>query len=150
MESRWSTGALLAALILGILLCLGIIARGGTTQTESLLLTVVLTILSIVGSWIASSFYSERSFNKNLRVFALKASEKVTNLSNELDRLSAFLQQELEADDYHSPNDALLGKNSRIEAAVHIINTLKSVNDGSRLLLDSNSNQELYRKQSKS
>ncbi|MEK6333813.1 MAG: hypothetical protein AABM67_02630 [Acidobacteriota bacterium] len=132
MESRWSTGALLAALILGILLCLWMIARGGTTTTESLLVTVVLTILSILGSWIASGFYSERSFNKNLRVFALKASEKVTNLSNELDRLSAFLQQELEADDYHSPNEALLAKNSRIEAAVHVINTLKSVNDGSR------------------
>jgi protein-arginine kinase activator protein McsA len=131
MENRFSTGALLSALILAGIVCLWIIAKGGTTQTESLLLGLVLTILSILGSWIASRFYAERSFNKNLRIFALKASEKVTNLSNELDRLSAFLQQELEAGDYESHSQVLLAKNSRIEAAVHIINTLKSVNDRS-------------------
>jgi hypothetical protein len=78
-----------------------------------------------------SQHYSETSFNKNLRVFALKAAEKVTNLSNEFDRLSLFLQQELQDPEYESPGEALLAKDMRIESAIHIINTLKSVNDKS-------------------
>jgi uncharacterized protein YbaR (Trm112 family) len=91
----------------------------------------VLTILSLLGSWIASRHYAELSFNTNLRVFALKAAEKVNNLSNELDRLSAFLQQELESVENYTPDQTILSKEATIEAAIHMINTLKSVNDTS-------------------
>ncbi len=65
------------------------------------------------------------------RFFALKAAEKVTNLSNELDRLSVFLQQEAKGTEYGSPAEALQARDPRIEAAVHMIGTLKSVNDRS-------------------
>jgi len=78
-----------------------------------------------------SRYYSESSYNKSLRIFALKAAEKVTNLSNELDRLSVFIQQELKDAEHNSPAEALLAKNIRFEGAIHIINTLKSVNDRS-------------------
>lgn len=131
MNSRWSTIILLLGMIVGVFICIWIIAKGGTTSSEGLLLSVVLTILSIIGSWIASRFYAEESFNKNLRIFALKAAEKVTNLSNELDRLSVFLQQELKSTEYESPSQSLLAKDLRIEGAVHILHTLKSVNDKS-------------------
>jgi len=104
---------------------------GSPTSNEALLLSLFLTLLSIIGSWVASRYYSESSYNKSLRVFALKAAEKVTNLSNELDRLSAFIQQELKEGEYESPAEAALAKNIRLEGAIHIINTLKSVNDRS-------------------
>jgi hypothetical protein len=98
---------------------------------ETLLLSEMLTFFSILGSWIASKYYSEYDFNKSLRLFALKAAEKVTNLSKELDRLSAVLQEELKDEEYDSPNEALLAKSIRMEDSIHIIRTLKSVNDGS-------------------
>jgi hypothetical protein len=84
-----------------------------------------------MASWVVSNYYANYSYDENLRVFALKASEKVTNLSNELSRLSVFLQQELESTEYDSPREELLRRDARIEAAIHIINTLKSVNDKS-------------------
>lgn len=133
MENRPSSGVyiLLAAIIIGVIVCVWVIAKGNTTSTEGLLLSVVLTILSAIGSWITSDYYASYSSNKNLMVFARKAAEKVTNLSNELDRLSVFLQQELEADEYETPTQVVLARDLRIEGAIHIINTLKSVNDGS-------------------
>jgi predicted RNA-binding Zn-ribbon protein involved in translation (DUF1610 family) len=130
-ENRSMTILLIVAIIGGIAVCLWRITIAAPTANEALLLSLFLTLLSIIGSWIASKYYSESSYNKNIRVFALKAAEKVTNLSNELDRLSAFIQQELKENDYESPAEAALAKNIRLEGAVHIINTLKSVNDRS-------------------
>jgi hypothetical protein len=66
----------------------------------------------------------------NLKTYALNASEKVGNLSNELSRLSVFLEAEL---NYEEENPELdnLALTERLESAIHIINTLKSVNDTS-------------------
>ncbi len=122
---------LFASLVVGVIVCIWVIARGNTSATEGLLLSVVLTILSAIASWMLSYYYASYSSSKNLKVFALKAAEKVTNLSNELDRLSVFLQAELEADEYETPSQALLARDLRIEGAIHVVNTLKSVNDGS-------------------
>jgi len=130
-NSRWIQVVLVLGTVTGISTCLWRIASGSPTANEALLLSLVLTGLSIAASWIVSQYYSETSFNKNLRVFALKAAEKVTNLSNEFDRLSLFLQQELKEPEYESSGEALLAKDLRIESAIHIINTLKSVNDKS-------------------
>ncbi|HKP51656.1 MAG TPA: hypothetical protein VJ183_03290 [Chloroflexia bacterium] len=131
MENRWLTPAIIGVLSIGAAVCLWIVASRELTSTEALLLSIVLTAFSTLASWIASRHYAEYSFDKNLRLFALKAAEKVTNLSNELDRLSVFLQQELKATDYDSPTVALLARNLRIEGAIHVINTLKSANDKS-------------------
>lgn len=133
MEVRFSLGvyALLALVVVGVIACIWAIGRGNTTTAEGILLSVVLTILSAIVSWTASYYYSSYSSGKNLKVFARKAAEKVTNLSNELDRLSMFLQGELEADEYETPTQTVLARDLRIEGAIHIINTLKSVNDGS-------------------
>ncbi len=133
METKngWITGVLIVVMIVGIVACLWRITQSAPTPNEALLLSLFLTPLSIIGSWIVSRFYSESSYNKSLRIFALKAAEKVTNLSNELDRLSVFIQEELKDNEYDSPTEAILAKNLRFEGAIHIINTLKSVNDRS-------------------
>jgi hypothetical protein len=121
----------LASLVVGVAVCIRTIGQGHTTASERFLLSVVLTALSAVASWTTSYYYASYSSGKNLKVFARKAAEKVTNLSNELDRLSIYLQGELEADEYETPTHTLLARDLRIEGAIHIVNTLKSVNDGS-------------------
>ena len=68
---------------------------------------------------------------KNLRTYALKAAEKVNNLSKELSRLSSYLEDELDETDYRSTEEELLAKEERIESAIHMLATLKSVNDTS-------------------
>lgn len=130
-DNRAMTLILLGGLLVGILICLLRIAFSAPSPSESVMLSALLTVFSILGSWIVSKHYSEHDFNKSLRLFALKAAEKVTNLSKELDRLSAVLQEELKDEDYDSPQEALLAKTLRMEGAIHIIGTLKSVNDGS-------------------
>ncbi|MBI4479471.1 MAG: hypothetical protein HY651_05570 [Acidobacteria bacterium] len=130
-ENRSITAILLVGLLAGIAFCLYRISTSNPSPNEVLLLSVILTILSILGSWIASKYYAEYNFNRNQRLFALKAAEKVTNLSRELDRLSFSLQEEVKANDYESPKEALLAKQLRIESAIHVLTTLKSVNDGS-------------------
>ena len=130
-KDNWLSGPLIFAMIVGIIACLWRITQSAPTPNEALLLSLFLTLLSIIASWIVSRYYSESSYNKSLRIFALKAAEKVTNLSNELDRLTVFMQEELKDDEYDSQAEALLAKNLRFEGAIHIINTLKSVNDRS-------------------
>lgn len=130
-DNRTITLTLLVGLLVGMLISLFRIAFSAPSPSESLLLSTLLTVFSILGSWIVSKHYSEYDFNKSLRLFALKAAEKVTNLSKELDRLSAVLQEELKDEDYDSPQEALVAKAIRMEGAIHIIRTLKSVNDGS-------------------
>ena len=110
-----------------MLFCFYLLASGDHSAKETVQLSIILTVLSITGSWFASRYYSEYSFNANLRTFALKAAEKVNNLSNELDRLALYLQQEDESDG----SEAALVQEQRTLGAIHIIHTLKSVNDGS-------------------
>lgn len=128
-------------LALGIIIILSIIATNDLTTNESTLLGVLLTILSVIASWIVSSYFSQNSQKQaieevknesqnNLRTYALNAAEKVNNLSNELLKLSLYLKSELDKDD-SSDEYALYSKIERIESAIHIINTLKSVNDTS-------------------
>jgi hypothetical protein len=130
MERRWPMALLVLLMAAGMGLCFWVILTRKMSDVESLLVGIVLTILSIIASWITSSYYADYSFNKNLRTFAHKAAEKVNNLSNELDRLSTFLQEELNAETT-DPATALNARDMRIEGAIHIINTLKSVNDRS-------------------
>jgi hypothetical protein len=116
-----------------VILCFVEISRGNLNAKESLLFSFLLTIATMIGSGIITKYYADYSANDNLRFFALKAAEKVTNLSNELSRLALYLQDELETTktDYGTPNEALLAKELKIEFAIQMINTLKSVNDKS-------------------
>lgn len=132
--------------IIGILVIsiIGIIiytSNKDLTINESTLLSVLLTILSIIVSWILASYFAKNSqkqaidevkteYQNNLRTYALNAAEKVDNLSNELTKLALYLKSNLENDD-DSDEFALYSKIERIESAIHIVNTLKSVNDTS-------------------
>lgn len=133
---------IIGGLALAIVLIVSVIAfNNALTANESTLLSVLLTVLSIIGSWIVSMYFSKKSqkeaidevkieHQNNLRTYALNAAEKVNNLSNELSKLALYLRSELEQDD-DSDEYALNSKVERIESAIHIVNTLKSVNDTS-------------------
>lgn len=101
------------------------------SPSKAVLLKALLAVLAIVGAWLASRYYSEWNFKKNLRDFAMKDAERVDSLSDQLDKLSVYLQQGLNSGDYPSPGQQLMAKDLRMEAAIHIIQTLKSVNDRS-------------------
>lgn len=89
MENRWFVWGSLLALASGVAMCFWALHGGGNIPRESILLSLFLTLLSVAASWIASRYYADYPFNKNLRTFALKAAEKVNNLALELDRLPA-------------------------------------------------------------
>jgi hypothetical protein len=126
----------------GIIASIILIGGSSLSPRESALMGMVLTILSVLASWIITNAYSEsvhktaieevqEQHRTNLRTYALKAAEKVNNLSNELQKLSAYLDQELNATDYSSIESELQAKEERMAGAIHIIQTLKSVNDTS-------------------
>lgn len=126
---------------LAIIVIIIIVSTKDLTTTESTLLGVLLTLSSVIASWITSSYFSQVShkqaieevrteYQNNLRTYALNAAEKVDNLSNELLKLSLYLKAELDNED-ESDENAYISKVERIQSAIHIVNTLKSVNDTS-------------------
>jgi len=127
-------------LMLGTFGCVYLIGATTLSNKESAMLGVILTVFSILASWIFTHAYSESQqkkaidevkqfYQENLRTYALKAAEKVNNLSKELTRLSVYLQEELENNNYEQIKDGLIIKAERMRSAIHIVNTLKSVND---------------------
>jgi len=132
--------AIVLILVAGVVGIIFLLATEELKGREVGLLSIILTIFSILATWIVSHIYAESAHKKaieevkdlhqaNLRMYALKAAEKVNNLSNQLSMLSVYLQEELDATDYDSPQEELLAKEERIASAIHITNTLKSVND---------------------
>lgn len=128
------------AFFLGIGLCIYFISTGNLSEKEIALLSILLTTLSVLATWIITHIYSQSQHRKaiqevqeshrsNLRTYALKAAEKVDNLSNQLGQLAAYLEGSLEESDDERLNEALQSKQERIESAIQIINMLKSVND---------------------
>jgi uncharacterized membrane protein (DUF485 family) len=112
-----------------------------TTPFEISLTAILLTLISIIFTWVVSHVYAKstrekeinelnKSHEKSLRIYALKAAEKVTNLSKELDRLSNYLSQYIESEDEDDLEVVLRVRDQRIEGAIHIVGMLRSVNDG--------------------
>lgn len=135
---HWSVISLVV--LLGIILIT--LTNSELTGRESGLLGTVLTFGSILAGGLITHAYSQQSkaqamaevadyHQKNLRTYALKAAEKVNNLSKELARLSSYLAEELDETDYRSTDEELLAKEERIQSAIHMLDTLKSVNDTS-------------------
>jgi ribosomal protein S27E len=133
---------LVAILLAGIVACIHFIGSGPQTPNEAAMFSIILTMLSVLAGWLITHIYSEiqheeaiqqvETFYKtNLRTYAIKASEKVENLSDEFVRLAGFLAEEGENKNSQDLDDALLSKKERIKSAIHIINTLKSMNDTS-------------------
>lgn len=131
---------LFLSFLIGVVACIYIISQGSMTDRESAMLGILVTILSVLASWTITEMYGTAQYREgiqevreehrnNLRTYALKAAEKVNNLSNELNKLSIYLEEELNYTDYRSTDEELLAKEERIESAIHLIRTLKSVND---------------------
>jgi hypothetical protein len=125
-----------------IIAIISLLSLGDLNSKEAGLLSIVLTIISIFVAWGITHYYSEISHKqiiqdvkeehqKNLRMYGIKAAEKVNNLSKELIKLAIYLQRELDCNDYEGIPQMLLAREERIESAIHLINTLKSVNDTS-------------------
>jgi uncharacterized protein (DUF983 family) len=110
------------------------------TPTESALSAILLTFISVVLSWILAHYYAtatkreeisqiNQAHEKSLRMYALKAAEKVMNLSRELDRLSNYLVAYRDAEDDENLALVLRSKDERVTGAIHIVAMLRSVND---------------------
>ncbi len=76
----------------------------GLTSREVTLFSSALAVLSMAISWLITDIYSESSkenaldeakkfHTENIKTYVVNASEKVNNISNELDRLSIWLKQ---------------------------------------------------------
>jgi predicted RNA-binding Zn-ribbon protein involved in translation (DUF1610 family) len=135
-----ASAAIFAILFAGVTLWIGSNAK---SATENALASVFLALISIAASWILAHYYylsaKENEIDKitelhnaNLRTYALKAAEKVTNLSSELARLSSYLRDYLQNDHNEDSLDVVLNtRDERIYGAVHIVEMLRSVNDTS-------------------
>lgn len=133
----------LAVLFLfGVVVCVFIIAAGDLTGREGAILSLFLTVLSVIASWLLAKVYGDSQHskaieevkemhNEKVRTFALKAAEKVNNLSEQINRLSIYLEEELNDDEYEDDKESLQAKEGRIASAIHILSMLKSVNDTS-------------------
>lgn len=119
-----------------------LISLSDLSNRETTLLGTVLTLLSIGIGWGVSHYYATQDKKaaiaevreyeqRNLRTYALKAAEKVTNLSKELNRLSAYLEEELQYTGYRNSDEELFAKEERIESAIHMLGSLRSINDTS-------------------
>lgn len=94
---------LFGAFVAGTVVCIYVIYEHALTEREAAMFGVLLTILSTLASWIITDLYGSSQYRRaitevreeyrgNLRTYALKAAEKVNNLSNELGRLSGYLE----------------------------------------------------------
>ncbi len=136
---------IISSVILGLLIGLGVTLNVATkpnlSANESLLLGILISIFSILISWIATHIYSQlslkeiteevkRNHAENLNTYAEKAAEKVFNLSNEFDRLKENLTSIIEdtEDDENIENINLILR-ERILLTIHLVETLRSMND---------------------
>jgi hypothetical protein len=132
-------GVFVIVLAGGLILCLYIAATRSLSSNETLMIGILVSIFSVLISWILTHLYSQITLRssteevkqlhkENIHTYAVKAAEKVFNLSNELDRLNNYLKNI----DYSSIDNAeieVLVLNERLHATIHLADTLKSMND---------------------
>lgn len=142
MKTKTVASIALVLLVVGVLTVLLILSFSTLTTRETGLMSTILTLLSILATWIVSFLYSEsihkssiteakEAHQENLRTYALKASEKVTNLSEQLSQLSDFLEAELSSSEFETIQELVNSREQRIVSAIQMLGMLKSVNDTS-------------------
>jgi predicted RNA-binding Zn-ribbon protein involved in translation (DUF1610 family) len=143
MEKKHWVNLILFVISLVVLYkCFSYFSKGDLTTNEQVLFSIFTTIASFLLSWLISHFYYEQSHKEtiediksanqsNLKIYATKAAEKVRNLSSQLTSLATYLNEELNSEEYETTEENLRAKEERIYSTIHIINTLKSINDGS-------------------
>ncbi len=135
-----------AAGVLGLVTVVFIIisaAKTNPTSGESLMLGTLISIFSVIATILVSHFYynlssqsasedAKRSYDEKIRTFARKAAEKVFNLSNEFARLAENLKAAVEDSEEEETNKiTILVLREKMHSAIHILETLKSMNDTS-------------------
>ncbi len=142
MKTKTAASTALVLLVIGVLTILLILSFSTLTTRETGLMSTILTLLSILVTWIVSFLYSESihkssiqeakdAHQENLRTYALKAAEKVTNLSSQLSQLSDFLEEELNSSGFETIQELVNSREQRIVSAIQMLGILKSVNDTS-------------------
>lgn len=141
--NRITATVIISSIILIFSLIAYLLFSSDVSNKEAGLISLLLTILSVIVSYIVSHHFAESTYKKaidevkqqhqeNLKVYALNAAEKVGNLSNELTKLSLYIQNEIDyEDDDESPELVNLSLEERLRSTIHIVNTLKSINDTS-------------------
>lgn len=140
-KSLTFTQVIVGILVIGVIGCLIYISCAQLSSREAALVSIILTLLSIAASYITSKYFSEKGHKEaleevkaqhieNLKTYAINAAEKVDNLSKELHRLTIFLEDEL-TKEYGDASQGFRSRTDKIDSAIHIIETLKSVNDTS-------------------
>ncbi|GAI57249.1 unnamed protein product, partial [marine sediment metagenome] len=133
---KWLSNLIFTALIISIVLVLVIGGLSELSSREYLFLSILLTGLAIAASWLGTSrgfkATSEQmkqslkdEYSENLRTYALKAAEKVQNLSSEIERLTEYLRESLTIGE---SADIKLAQ-EKLKTATLMLETLKSVND---------------------
>ncbi|MEH6577393.1 MAG: hypothetical protein V7731_10010 [Amphritea sp.] len=128
--------------ILGILGILIHLSSAQLSNTETGLLSTILTILSVIAAWVVSHLYAASGHEKtieevktahqeNLQTYALKAAEKVNNLSDQLNKLAVYIKEGIDNTDYDTVEEGLRSREERLHSSIHMIAMLKSVNDTS-------------------
>ncbi|MBM4978000.1 hypothetical protein HYO23_22275 [Vibrio parahaemolyticus] len=125
--------------ILGLSLIgvLWVLSTEELSARETSLFSSVLALLSIAVSWLITDLYAEKSkqsaleeakqfHQDSLKTYVINASEKVNNISNELSRLTRRLKSMGNSDEEIISREVV---GERIDNVIHIIETLKSVND---------------------
>jgi len=132
---------LVLAIAAALVVCLFVSATAVLTNRESVLMGLFVATLSILVTWIVTHLYSrtdlhamisatKKEYADNIRTFCIKAAEKVLNLSNELTRLRLRLETTLEdAQEAATSKEASTLLQERVIATIHLVDTLKSMND---------------------
>jgi len=126
--------------VFGIIAILIYLSIGELSTTETGLLSTILTILSVIAAWVVSHLYAASSHDQaieevknahqeNLQTYALKAAEKVNNLSDQLNKLAIYLKEEIESSEYDTVEETLRAREERLQSTIHMIAMLKSIND---------------------
>jgi hypothetical protein len=137
-KNSWSI-YLLGVAILGIITTLVVISIARLSNRELALIAIIMTLLSIGAGYLLCSYLTasenhrrieehKRLAAEELRVYGHKVTERVDNLSKELQRFAAFLTEELKHE-YKDSTEGYRVRTERIESSIHIINTLKSINE---------------------
>lgn len=133
---KWLSNLIFIALIISIVLVLVIGGLSELSSREYLFLSILLTGLAIAASWLGTSRVFKATseqmkqslkdeYSENLRTYALKAAEKVQNLSSEIERLTEYLRESLTIGE---SADIKLAQ-EKLKTAILMLETLKSVND---------------------
>lgn len=133
---KYMSTVIVAILILCIVGILVIAGLSELSPREYLFLSILLTGLAIVASWLATSLASKSSseqmretlkaeYMENLRTYALKAAEKVQNLSMEMERLIDYVKGSTPSEEEGDVKMAA----ERLKTVALMLETIKSVND---------------------